>query len=132
MRITADTNVLARAIIGDDVPQSKIAQNELVGADLVALTLPSLCELVWILSRGYKVRSSEIARTIRTLINAENTAVNRPAVEAGLAVLDAGGDFADGVIAHEGKWLGAGTFVSFDKDAVKLLGRQGETARLLV
>jgi hypothetical protein len=32
-------------------------------------------------------------------------------------MLDAGGDFADGVIAYEGKWLGAETFVSFDKKA---------------
>jgi predicted nucleic-acid-binding protein len=41
--------------------------------------------------------------------------VNRPAAEAGLALLDAGGDFADGVIAYEGSWLGADAFVSFDK-----------------
>jgi len=40
--------------------------------------------------------------------------VNRPAAEAGLALLEAGGDFADGVIAHEGRWLGAEAFVSFD------------------
>lgn len=29
-----------------------------------------------------------------------------PAAEAGLALLEAGGDFADGVIAYEGSWLG--------------------------
>jgi len=46
--------------------------------------------------------------------------VNRPAAEAGLSLLEAGGDFADGVIAYEGRWLGADTFVSFDKKAVKL------------
>jgi len=57
--------------------------------------------------------------------------VNRPAVEAGLAMLDAGGDFADGVIAYEGKWLGADTFVSFDEKAVKMLMAQGVAARLL-
>jgi len=39
-------------------------------------------------------------------------------------MLDAGGDFADGVIAHEGAWLG-GTFVSFDRQAVTLLQAQG-------
>lgn len=41
--------------------------------------------------------------------------MNRSAVEAGLAVLEAGGDFADGIIAYEGNWLGGETFVSFDK-----------------
>jgi predicted nucleic-acid-binding protein len=52
-------------------------------------------------------------------------------VDAGLISLDAGGDFADGVIAYEGKWLGGETFVSFDKEAVKLVAAQGSSARLL-
>jgi predicted nucleic-acid-binding protein len=58
-------------------------------------------------------------------------AVNRPAAEAGLAQLDACGDFARGVIAYEGNWLGADSFVSFDKKAVKLLQLQGLQTRLL-
>lgn len=70
-------------------------------------------------------------RTIRRLMNASNVVANRPAVDAGLALLDEGGDFADGVIAYEGRWLGAETFVSFDKEAVKLLTARGEPARLL-
>jgi predicted nucleic-acid-binding protein len=41
------------------------------------------------------------------------------------------GDFADGVIAYEGAWLGGETFVSFDKKAVALLKAQGQTARWL-
>jgi predicted nucleic-acid-binding protein len=60
-----------------------------------------------------------------------NVVVTRPAVEAGLAVLDGGGDFADGVLAFEGRWLGAETVVSFDKKAVKLMDAQGVAARLL-
>jgi len=46
-------------------------------------------------------------------------------------MLNAGGDFADGVIAYKGSWLGAETFVSFDRKAVKLVEAQGEAARLL-
>lgn len=53
------------------------------------------------------------------------------AAEAGLAMLDAGGDFADGVIAYEGLWLGAEMFVSFDKKAVEMLREQGVEARVL-
>lgn len=131
MNITADTNVLVRAITGDDAVQSKLAQAELANADMVALALPALCELVWVLSRGYKIPASEIAQTIRRLIDAATVAVNRPAVEAGLALLEAGGDFADGVIAYEGNWLGAEVFVSFDKKAVELLQAQGQSSRLL-
>lgn len=60
-----------------------------------------------------------------------NVVANRPATDAGLSVLEAGGDFADGVVAYEGAWLGAETFVSFDKKAISLLNRQGRRARLL-
>ena len=54
-----------------------------------------------------------------------------PAVLAGLALLDAGGDFADGVIAFEGELLGGAEFVSFDRQAVGLLRWQKRKARLL-
>ncbi|SRR5579871_3631129 len=131
MKITADTNMLVRAIAGDDARQSKLAQAELTKADLVAVALPALCELVWVLSQGYRISAPDIGEAIRRLIDAGNVVVNRPAVEAGLAMLDAGGDFADGVIAYEGSWLGADIFVSFDKKAVKLLEMRGEAARLL-
>jgi predicted nucleic-acid-binding protein len=131
VKITADTNVLVRAMTGDEARQSKVAQAELARADVVALTLPALCELVWVLSQGYKIPSAEIAEAIRRLINGMNVMVNRPAAEAGLAQLDAGGDFADGVIAHEGRWLGADSFISFDKKAVKLMEAHGASVRLL-
>jgi predicted nucleic-acid-binding protein len=131
MKITADTNVLVRAITADHEQQSKIAQATLKKAELVAISIPTLCELVWVLSQGYKISPSDIGETIRRLINAANVAVNRSAAEAGLALLDIGGDFADGVIAYEGNWLGANTFASFDKRAVKLMEAQGQSARLL-
>jgi predicted nucleic-acid-binding protein len=131
VKITADTNVLVRALTGDDARQSKVAQAELANAELVALTVPALCELVWVLSKGYGIRSAEIAEALRLLMNGANAVVNRPAAEAGLAQLEAGGDFADGAIAFEGSWLGAEMFVSFDKQAVKLLETQGQSARLL-
>ena len=131
MKITADTNVLIRAVTEDHAEQSKIAQLTLRRAELIAVSVPTLCEFVWVLSQGYKVPSNEIAEAIRRLANAANVVVNRPAAEAGLAQLEAGGDFADGAIAYEGSWLGADTFVSFDKKAVKLMDERGESARLL-
>jgi len=131
VRITADTNALVRALTGDDPRQSKAAQAELANADLLALPLPALCELVWVLSQGHKIGFTDISEALRRLMNAGNVAVNRPAAEAGLALLDSGGDFADGVIALEGNWLGADAFVSFDKRAVNLIKAQGRSARLL-
>jgi hypothetical protein len=49
----------------------------------------------------------------------------------GLLQLEAGGDFADAIIAHEGQWLGGDTFLSFDRHAVALLREQGIAAELL-
>jgi predicted nucleic-acid-binding protein len=131
VKITADTNVLLRALAEDDEIQTPIAKKVLEKADLVALTLPTLCEFVWVMLKGYKESHARIAGAIRTLIAAENTEADVAAVEAGLAFLDAGSDFADGVIAHEGRWLGAEAFVSFDKTAVELVQKNGEAARLL-
>lgn len=130
MRITADTNLLIRVLTADDPHQSKLAQGATAQASTVALTLATLCELVWALRR-YKIAGVDIAIQIRTLLTVGTVAVNRPAAEAGLAMLDAGGDFADGVIAYEGTALGADEFVSLDKRAVRLRLAQGKKARLL-
>jgi predicted nucleic-acid-binding protein len=132
MKITADTNVLVRAITGDDEQQSKVAQTELANASVVALPLPALCELVWVLSQGYKISAADIAEAVRRLTDGANVVVNRPAVAAGLVMLDAGGDFADGIIAYEGSWLGGEIFVSFDKNAVKLIEARSGSVRLLL
>jgi predicted nucleic-acid-binding protein len=101
-------------------------------AELIAVALPCLCEFVWVLRRVYGFGQTDISTALNALLNASSVAVNRPALEAGLAVHDAGGDFADGVIAFEGQWLGGEIFVSLDKQAVALLEKQGCAARVLV
>jgi predicted nucleic-acid-binding protein len=131
MRVAVDTNVLVRAVVRDDRAQAEIAAKWLRNSGLVVVALPALCELVWVLRRAYGFKAAEVADTIRSLTSADNVETNRPAVEAGLAMLDAGGDFSDGVIAYEGRWLGAETFVSFDKKAVEMLIKMGSEARAL-
>ena len=111
MRVAVDTHVLVCAVVGDDPAQAAIAAKVLTDAILVAVALPSLCEQVWVLCRVYAFALADAA--------------------AGLAVLDAGGDFADGVIAYEDQWLSGATFMSFDKKAVSLLTAQCHSARLL-
>lgn len=93
--------------------------------------LTSLCEFVWVPLRVYGFQPADIAGAIRALMAAANVEMNRPAVERGLSMLDAGGDFSDGMIAYEASWLGGETFVSFDKNAVAQLVAQGQAARLL-
>ncbi|MER9675756.1 type II toxin-antitoxin system VapC family toxin [Mesorhizobium sp. M0208] len=131
MRVMADTNVLLRAYVADDEAQAAIAVDLLAKADIVAVSLQALCEFAWVLARQYQTERENIAAAIRALLNTANVVINRPAVEAGLSVLDAGGDFADGVIAFDGGWLGGEIFVSFDRKAVKLLSAQGQSVQLL-
>ncbi|MDO6415449.1 type II toxin-antitoxin system VapC family toxin [Sphingomonas sp. BIUV-7] len=130
MRIIADANILIRALADDDDVQSPIAREVLERADLVALTIPALCEFVWVMTRSYKEPRERVVAAIRTLIGSENVKADVPVVEAGLALFEAGGDFADGAIAHEGKWLGGDVFVSFDRKAVGLLQSRGVQAHI--
>ncbi|MEJ8852927.1 type II toxin-antitoxin system VapC family toxin [Variovorax robiniae] len=131
MKVIVDTNVLVRAAVRDDAKQTRAADKLLQSAELVAVSLPTLCEFVWVLSRGYKLDGASIGHAIRLLFDAGNVVMNRPAVEFGLSFLEGGGDFADGIMAYEGSWLGGETFVSFDKQAVKLANERGQSARLL-
>jgi predicted nucleic-acid-binding protein len=131
VRITPDTNLLVRALTHDDTNHAALAEAALTSAELVAFSLVALCELGWVLSRSYKISATDIAEGIRRLTGGANVAVDRRSLEAGLAFLDRGGDFADGVIAHQGYELGGDVFVSFDKKAVDIVKDAGEAAQLL-
>lgn len=131
MKITADTNLLVRAVVRDDKRQSDLAAKLLRNSELIAVPIPCLCEFVWVLRRVYSFPVSDVAESVRALLAVQNLETNRPAAEQGLAMLEAGGDFAHGAIAYEGRWLGAETFVSFNRKAVEKLLRIGEPAELL-
>ena len=83
------------------------------------------------LLRGYRYTPTQVAQALRTLLQVRQVVCNTPAVEAGLALLERGGDFAAGVIAFEGKLLGGTEFMSFDQQAVKRRKAQKRKARLL-
>jgi predicted nucleic-acid-binding protein len=131
MRVTADTNVLVRAAVLDDPPQAALAVNLLRDADVIAVTLPALCEFAWVLGRGYRWSAPNIHGFIETLLRSPNVQVDRSTAEAGLAILGAGGDFADGVIAFDGRRLGGEVFASFDRRAVDLVAAMGANAFLV-
>ena len=131
MKVTVDTNILIRAVVQDDKKQASAAAKLLKEAETIAITLPCLCEFVWVLRSVYGFPLTDISAAIQALLNVGNVAADRPAIEAAMAILNAGGDFADGLIAYEGTWLGGETFFSLDKKAVALLTKQGQKARLL-
>jgi len=131
MKVVADTNLLLRFVLDDDPAQFKLAVEIMEGSEAIVVTNVALCELVWVLRRSYGVSRKNIAATIAGLRETRNIVFDSAAVEAGLAAIEAGADFADGVIAYEGRWLGGDTFVSFDKKAVAAVAEQGLKATLL-
>jgi predicted nucleic-acid-binding protein len=131
MKVTLDTNVLIRLATKDDPSQAAVAEQALAKCSLIAVPNAVFCEFVWVLVRGYRYSPQQAAHAVRMLIQMRDVVCNTPAVLAGLAFLDNGGDFADGVIAFDGELLGGIEFMSFDHKAVKLLKAQKRKARLL-
>ncbi|HEX3885635.1 MAG TPA: type II toxin-antitoxin system VapC family toxin [Stellaceae bacterium] len=131
MKVTADTNVLVRAAVLDEPSQAERAAALLRDAELIVVTLPTLCEFAWVLRGAYRWTARDIFGFIRSLIASPAVRADQPAVEAGLAMLDAGGDFADGVIAFMGRQMGGMVFASFDRKAVALVAAAGGETLLL-
>ena len=128
MRVTADTNVLLRAILQDDERQTGVAEALLANATIIAIPVPVLCEFSWVLRRSFDQSPTEVAAAIQAICAIETVVTDGPAVEAGVATLLAGGDFADGAIAQQGERLGATVFATFDRKAAALLSQAGLAA----
>ena len=128
MKITADTNVLLRVVVHDDPEQADAARTLLRRATVVAIPIPVLCEFAWVLKRAYARGANDVAAAIEAVTEIDVVVTDLPAVEAGLSSLRAGGDFADGVIAHQGEALGGTVFASFDRRAVARLRSNGAAA----
>ena len=131
MKVTLDTNVLVRLVTRGDPAEAAAALHLLKKATLIAVHTTALRELVWVLLRCYRYTPAQAAHALRMLIQVRQMVCHTPAVLVGLALLDADGDFADGVIDFEGEMLGGAEFVSFDRQAVGLLKGQKHKVRLL-
>ena len=129
LNVTVDTNLLLRAAIRDDISQADTATQVLRNAERVVITNQCLCEFVWVSRRTYSFSSEQILTALEGLLSGPNVIIDRLAVQAGLATMKAGGDFADGLIAQDGRRLGGSTFVSFDKQAIRLLQAQDYEAQ---
>lgn len=130
MSLIVDTNVLLRAMISDHEIESPQAQ-ELLASNEIVISNQTFCEVVWVLRRLYKRRQAELIQAIQTWMEVENVVIDRAAVEAGLAFLKAGGDFADGIIEFEGRRLGGERLATFDRQAAAIVRSRGREILLL-
>jgi predicted nucleic-acid-binding protein len=131
MKIVADTNLLVRLAVSDEPGHMRLAAKTVKEAEAVIVGNLAISEMVWVLRARYRFSKAQIAQAIGNLRDVQNVVVDATAVEAGLAAMRSGADFADGIIAHEGVWLSGEEFVSFDKKAVAALEKQGQKARVL-
>lgn len=135
MKITPDATVLVRAAVEPFGPDSEAAQQTararelLREATLIAVTLPTLCEFVTILLHDHGYPPASVARAVRLLCDSTPVVCDRQCVDAGLAMLDKGGDFSLGVAQYQGARAGGETFVSFDRAAVERVLARGQKAR---
>lgn len=131
VNIVADTNILARAVLDDDTGQAGAARKLLGEAETVTVPFLAIYELVWLMSRSYRLKPKHVAVSIGLLLESQNVVCDRLAVEAGIAMMEAGGDFADGVMALQGRRLGGITFATFDKKTAALITASGRDSILV-
>ncbi|AYD01675.1 type II toxin-antitoxin system VapC family toxin [Neorhizobium sp. NCHU2750] len=126
-----DTNILVRAFIRDNEAQTEAAQELLRRAEHIHISTVALCEFVWALRQVYKKTRLDVVNAIGLLVADERVITDRAALEAGLAFLSAGCDFADGVIEFQGRRLGGEVFVTFDRKAAAAASSQGRRSIFL-
>ena len=123
--IAVDTNVLIRYITNDDQEQSILASRLLdkyIGQEKsIFINNIVLCELIWVLSKGYKYKKEQIIITLRLLLSSIEFRFENHEL-AFLAVSQyetSETDFSDILIGLINYNIGCDSTYSFDQAALK-------------
>ena len=125
--IGLDTQVLVRYFAQDDPKQSWKATEILEGlteSDKGFVSLVTVVETVWVLTRVYGLSPGEVARAVERMLQADTLTVqNEQEVFAAVIALRTGrGTFADALIGALSAWAGCASTLTFDKKAARLGG----------
>ncbi len=121
--IALDTNVLVRYIVQDDPDQASAAarliESQCSSDEPGLVSSVTLCELVWVLSRGYCTPKERTVAVLRTLLCAEELQAEDPDLAwRALGLFEAGpADFADYLVGASNRARGASATYTFDKTA---------------
>lgn len=122
MKVALDTNVIVRLIVDDDTAQGDQVEHLLDTADEAFIPIITLCEVVWVLRRAYEMPAAIVATALRSIASVPSVTIDRQAFEAGLEMLEAGGDFADGCVLFEARRAKCDRLATFDKTFAVLGG----------
>jgi predicted nucleic-acid-binding protein len=121
----ADTNVIVRVLVGDDLKQQQAALARLRkiranGGSVLASTVV-LAEVAWVLGSAYGYDRAQIAAALRGVIATPPFVVApRAAVLAALSAYEKGpGDFSDYLILELARTEGFTKLLTFDKRMLK-------------
>ena len=121
--IGLDTNVLVRYLVRDDPAQTaradRLIESSCTPEHPGRVALVTLCELYWVLRRGYGYRQPDILCVLRGLLSAADLDVESSAlVGSAIQSCERGkAGFADYVIAHGNAAAGAKVTYTFDATA---------------
>ena len=123
--LAADTNVLVRLIVSDDLAQQRAVRKRLdrvlSDGEQVVLTTVALAELAWVLDAAYGYGREPIALAIRSLV--DTPPFVSPQKAQVLEALDAYGsgpaEFSDYLLVALGKDAGADKVLTFDRKLLR-------------
>ena len=125
--IGLDTNVIVRALVGDDVEQSAAAQRlwrSLTPATPGFISLIALVETVWVLRQTYRYSRETVLEVVGKLLGAADLVIEQAdLVRQAVAVAqELKRDLPDALIALGGRQAGCGETVTFDRRATDIPG----------
>ena len=123
--IALDTNVLVRFIVRDEERQTAAATRlieDRCSAQTPGLVSPVvLCELVWVLTRGYGYGREMVARVLRRILTVQELQVPNPSlIFRAVRLFEEGpADFADYLIGLSNREAKADATFTFDLKAAR-------------
>jgi predicted nucleic-acid-binding protein len=123
-----DTNVLVRYFAQDDPIQSRkaveVIERGLTEDEPGFVSLVTMVETVWVLSRAYGLADGEIARVVEVMLQSDTLVVhNEQEAFTAVAALRSGhGSFADALVSALSRWAGCDSTLTFDKKAGRMDG----------
>lgn len=123
--IGIDTNILVRYLTQDDIDQAQVVDQIFntyaTSSNSIFVNNIVICELIWVLERGYKYTKEIVTKAIKQILSTEEFAFeNQDLLWLALNQYSQNKlDFSDALIGELNKASGCSKTLTFDQNAVK-------------